>query len=59
MSQFSKLAILCSIGSICVVLGVILKLPVAIQVILLVVGLVLSIVGLISITKYMLSADKK
>lgn len=59
MSQFWKLAILCSAGSICVVLGVILKLPVIIQIILLVLGLILSILGLINISRFLLSSDKK
>lgn len=59
MSQFWKLAIICSVGSICVVLGVILNLPVAMQLALLVVGLVLSIWGLVSIIRYMLAENKK
>lgn len=58
MSQFWKLAILCSIGSICVVLGVILKIPVIIQTILLCFGLILSILGLFRIAKYVLSNEK-
>lgn len=58
MSQFWKLAILCSVGSIFVVLGVILNLPVIIQTIILIVGLVLSIAGLIMIMKYVLNSDK-
>lgn len=58
MTQFWKLAILCSIGSICVVLGVILKIPVIIQTILIFLGLILSILGLIRIAKFVLSSEK-
>lgn len=55
MNQLWKLAIICSIGSICVVLGIILTLPVIIQGLLLIVGLAVSIYGLVRVSKYLLN----
>ncbi|MDN4495369.1 hypothetical protein [Ureibacillus aquaedulcis] len=54
-NSFSILALLCSTGSILVVLGIILTIPVGLQLFMLIVGLILCGIGIFGVTKLLLS----
>lgn len=56
--KFWKLAISCSIGSILIVLGVIVQMPIIYQLIALVVGLIITCINLFAVTKYFLTSQK-
>ena len=55
LNNFSFLAVLCSTGSILVVLGIILKIPTVWQFIMLIVGLILSGIGIFRVALLILS----
>ncbi len=55
LNSFKILALLCSTGSILVVLGTILKIPAIAQLIMLFVGLILCGIGIFGVTKLLLS----
>lgn len=59
INNLSALALLCSTGSILVVLGIILKIPPIFQIILLVIGLVLCMISIFSLAKIFLSEKSK
>lgn len=54
MNNLKTLAVICSVGSLCIVFGLILDIPIALQFILLIIGLLAGIVGIISLTKLLL-----
>lgn len=54
-NNFRMLALLCSTGSILVVLGIILTIPAMWQLIMLLIGLILCGMGLFGVTKLLLS----
>ncbi|RUL49134.1 hypothetical protein [Lysinibacillus antri] len=59
VNNLSGLALLCSTGSILVVLGIILKIPPIFQIILLIIGLALCIIGIFSLAKMLLGEKSK
>ncbi|KGR77559.1 hypothetical protein [Ureibacillus sinduriensis] len=58
-NSFSFLALLCSTGSILVVLGIILTIPAIWQLLMLIVGLILCGIGIFCISKILLSEKGK
>lgn len=58
-NSFWALVFMCSTGWILIILGNMLKVPPIFQIIMLVAGLVISTVGVIALTKNLLSHNKK
>lgn len=56
--KFWKLAISCSVGSILIVIGIIVQMPIIYQLIVLVVGLIVTCINLLVVTKYLLTNQK-
>ncbi|QCR30767.1 hypothetical protein [Lysinibacillus sp. SGAir0095] len=59
LNSFSLLALLCSTGSILVVLGIILTIPAIWQLIMLIGGLILCGIGIFGVTRLLLSEKGK
>ena len=59
LNSFSVLALLCSTGSILVVLGIILTIPAIWQLLMLIIGLTLCGIGIFGVIKVLLSEKSK
>ena len=54
MNNLKMLGVICSFGSLCIIFGSLLKLPLAVQFILLIVGIIAGIIGLIGLSKLLI-----